>query len=311
MSDLRILAVGKNIIVFFTATLIGGCGSGLSPSVTQSLSASWMAPDATKADLLYVSDQAKNGLYVFTYPQGKPEGILTGFNSPTGLCADRAGHIFALNGYGAEVVEYAHGGKNPMATLSDSGEYPSGCSVDPTTGNLAVANYTSTTGGPGSISIYAHAKGNPQKYKSSNIHYFYFCGYDDSGNLFLDGTNNGLFVLAELAKGKTTFTEITIHQSITTPGNVQWDGKHVAVGDQANPVVYQFTVRSGKAANSGSTTLTGSNGIVQFWIQGTSIIGPVSHNANVMIWNYPAGGNPKKTISPMGDPIGAAVSLAQ
>jgi DNA-binding beta-propeller fold protein YncE len=270
-----------------------------------------MAPDATRAPLLYVSDQAKNGVFVFSYPGGKPKGVLTGFNSPTGLCADSAGHLFALNGFGADIIEYAHGGKSPIATLGDTGEYPSGCSVDPTTGNLAVANYKSTTGGAGDISIYSGAKGTPKKYKDSKIQYFYFCGYDDSGDLFLDGTNNGLFVLAELAKGKTTFTEITVSQTISVPGNVQWDGEHVAVGDQANPVVYEFTVKSGKATNAGSTTLTGSNGIVQFWIQGSNIIGPVSHDGNVMFWKYPAGGNPKKTISPLGDPIGAAVSLAK
>lgn len=314
MGRLRILIRTGNVTAFLTAILIGGCGSGsssLSPALSTQPGVSWMAPDAQHSDLLYVSDQDKNALYVFSYPQGKPKGVLAGFNSPTGMCADAAGHIFALNGFGADIVEYAHGGSKPIATLTDTGEYPSGCSVDPTTGNLAVANYKSTAGGAGDIVIYAHAKGTPKKYTDTKIQYFYFCGYDDRGNLFLDGTANGQFAFAELPEGKTALKGIGVSQAISTPGNVQWDGKHVAVGDQSNPVVYQFTVKGSTATKAGSTTLTSSTGIVQFWIQGANIVGPVSSDESVMFWKYPAGGNPTKTISPLGAPIGAAVSLAQ
>ena len=42
--------------------------------------------------------------------------------------------------YERKVSEYAHGGKKPIEDLSDPPYLPFGCSVDPPTGNLAVAN---------------------------------------------------------------------------------------------------------------------------------------------------------------------------
>jgi hypothetical protein len=46
-----------------------------------------------------------------------------------------------------------------------------------------------------------------------------FCGYDNHGDLFVDGKDsNGAFVLAELSKGSQTFTVIAVSQSIVAPG---------------------------------------------------------------------------------------------
>ena len=58
------------------------------------------------------------------------------------------------------ILEFAHGGTQPIATLLGVRcEFPNGCSVDPTTGNLAVTNYSSNPAGPGSIAIYTGARG--------------------------------------------------------------------------------------------------------------------------------------------------------
>lgn len=272
---------------------------------------SWIEPAAKRSDLLYVTDQGTMDVYVFSYPQGTLEGTLTGFDEPSGLCTNKTGDVFVVNAFGQNIIEYAHGGTSPIATLSDPGEFPSGCSVDPTTGNLAVTNYCtgSSCAGAGSLSIYASASGSPKLYADLEISHFDFCGYDKNGNLFLDGTRkNGAFAFAELPAGKSKLRNITLNQSIVSPGNVQWDGTYVAVGDNKAGVVYQFTVSKNLGTKAGSTRLRGSKNIVQFWIESVTIIGPNSDAANVQFWNYPAGGRATKTITGLTRPIGATVS---
>jgi hypothetical protein len=280
-------------------------------------SPSWMSPDARKKELLYVSSALTDDVYVYTLPGGKLSGTLTGFQLPYGLCSDKKGNVWVVNDGDAEVVEYAHGGTTPIATLSDPGVYPYGCSVDPTTANLAVTNAYTTGSGAGSVSIYTDAKGTPTTYQDSAIFYFRFCGYDDKGNLFVDGWNQAesQVELAELHKGKTTFKSIALNQSIENPGGVQWDGKYIAVGDVDKSVIYQT---SGDKV-VGTTTLSGADFVNQFWVapgtkdhpQGAKVVAPSeSGSAGVGIYAYPAGGEPAKTID-VSEPFGATISKAR
>lgn len=325
---MKISDFGRYVIGYGAAAVsLAGCGGSGSPNSgpgampqSQAMSKyaeharSWMLPEAKSEDLLYISDQKKSYVYVYSYPHGKLVGTLTGFDVPVGLCADKAGDVFIPNGFGADIVEYAHGGKSPIATLSDSGESPSGCGVDPKTGNLAVANYCSSScKGPGSVAIYVDAEGSPTQYTDPDISNVYFCGYDTKGNLFLDGTQSSAFAFAELRSGKGTFTKIKLKQTIQTPGNVQWDGAEVAVGDIKGGVIYQFTIRGKSGTEVGSTPLTGSSYVTQFWIQPPNVIGPniYSSGGNVLFWKYPAGGSPTKTIAGLSLPAGATVSLAK
>jgi hypothetical protein len=272
---------------------------------------SWMAPEARNMNLVYISDQATQDVYAYSYPQGALEGTLTGFQYPSGECVDKTGDVFISN-FSNNIIEYAHGGTNPIATLSDPNYYPSGCSVDPASGNLAVATYQFKSKGPGTISIYANATGAPTQYKDAHIAHMYFCGYDDKGNLFVDGTTrSGAFAFAELPSGKNAFTNIALNQPIASPGNVQWDGKYVAVGDQLGSAIYQFAITNNHGTEAGATPLTGSGQVVQFWIQSPNVIAPTANSSTVGIWKYPAGGSPTMTIDGLTDPIGATVSLAK
>ncbi len=109
--------------------------------------------------------------------------------------------------------------------------------------------------------------------------------------------------------------------TIHFPGDVQWDGKYVAVADQEcsgfissySTCIYQTTGAGGKIV--GKTPLTGSGDILNFWIDGNTVIGPIWDDEGyntVPFWKYPAGGKPTKTLKKgFGDPAGAAVSVAQ
>lgn len=305
------------------ATLEGCGGSQINPSApTQSVAESkvganpdhrrsWMAPDAAPQDLLYVSDLATYDVNVYSYPGGKMKGRLTGFGGPEGECVDATGHVFITNFGASNILEYAHGGTSPIATLNDPGYYPVGCSVDVTTGNLAVANYVTTSGaGQGGVVIYKQAKGSPKIYTEPKIVSMSFCGYDDAGNLFVDGlTSDNAFAFAELSSGGTSLKNIVLNQKIGVPGGIQWDGSHVTVGDRSTNVIYQFTITGTNGKKAGSTHLTGASEVNQFWIDGLRVIGSDPVAGNVKFWNYPTGGSSAKTITGLVQPVGATVSL--
>ena len=267
-------------------------------------------PAARSAALLYVSDTITSNVYVFSYPNGALTQTLTGFSDPAGECVDSGGDVFVSNTGASNILEYAHGGSMPIATLKDPNFFPVGCSVDPMTGNLAVTNFPASSSGQGDVVIYKHAKGRPAgHFASSKMSEMVLCGYDDSGNLFVDGLSQAsAFEFAELRKGGTKLVSITLNQGIQNAGGVQWDGAHVAVGDQTTNTVYQFAISGNHGRAVGSTSLGGATQVFQFWIDGSKIIGPDSGAADVGIWRYPAGAAAIKTISGLYAPLGAAVS---
>jgi hypothetical protein len=276
---------------------------------------SWMLPNAKKKDLLYISDSfpyGSNDVVVYSYPKGKLVGKLTGFNEPSGECVDKTGNVFITNFGASEILEYAHGGTSSIKTLDDSGYYPLGCSIDPTTGNLAVTNRLSTSFTAGDVAIYPKASGTPTSYTAPNFYYYEYCGYDNLGNLYIDGTTKASGLeYAELASGSSTFSNLALNQEIGFPGAVVWHGSHLAIGDQSAAVIYEFSISGSQGTKVGSTPLTGSKDVVQFWIQGNRVIGPDAGLKDVGYYKYPAGGSPTKTITGLGEPVGATVSQAK
>ena len=76
-----------------------------------------------------------------------------------------------------------------LKTLSVPNEFPASCAVDRKTGDLAVSNIESTSG-PGNIMIFKNGSGSGTPYSSASIYQYFFAGYDESGNLFFDGTDD-------------------------------------------------------------------------------------------------------------------------
>lgn len=262
---------------------------------------SWMAPGAASQDLLYVANSTT--VAVYTYPGGRHVGTLKHFYDPQGECVDKSGDVFVTNFGGGQIFEYAHAGTRRVATLNSPAAGPIGCSVDATTGSLAVSAFG------GIVAIYKNARGKPTSYTDAQITKFYWCAYDDAGNLFVDGQDSGSgFRFAELPKGGRTFVDITLNQAIGWPAGVQWHGGRVAVGDQNSPVVYEFKV-SGKRGRKVDSTSLGSRAeyVKQFWIQKLTLIAPneyatgkgskVKVHFNTLYFKYPAGGRATKVIT--------------
>ena len=197
---------------------------------THGASGPWHVVDAAgsrfRESLLYVLDQHE--VTVYKYPQGKLVGKLKNKNLylADGACVDMKGDVYVAN-YGTDqLFEYRHGGKDLVRTIRPP-VGSTGCTVDPATGNLAVA-------GNSGLVVYKRARGEPTVYTNSAFEAYYYCGYDDQGNLFVDGYNqpgSGHTILAELPQGGSTLQPISLNQVIQWPGQVQWDGKHLTVED--------------------------------------------------------------------------------
>lgn len=306
------------------ASLFAACAGQESPINvdTGGITSAPVTPGTTtsKQDLLYVSDESTNDVYVYTYPQGVLTQTLTGFSTPQGECADAHQDVYITEFSPPHIVEYQHGGTSALKTLVDPDMYPIACAVDSVTGNLAVGNFRHAGGGPGSVSIFNGATGTPTVFSYPDVLISVFAlAYDDKGNLFIDGFNpNGDFALAELAKGAPKFKRLRLNQKIGYPGGVQFDGKYVVVGDEATPIVYQFKIRGKRAKKVGSMSLASSNEVFQFFIlrqksssNGASLIAPSLYPPSVEFYPYPAGGTATKTITGQVMPLGVVVSKGQ
>jgi hypothetical protein len=264
-----------------------------------------MAPEAKGEDLLYVSD-GNGAVFVFAYPSGKFVGQLSGgFRSPNGLCSDRFGDVFVTDWQYQRVLEFAHGGTSPIKTFWYYNWAPADCSVDPVTGNLAVANLDSYA-----VFIYSKAQGNPQIYVAPGI--VLDCAYDGQGNLFA-----GLFrarlrnppKVAELPRGSSQFRTIKLSRAIFYAEAIRWDGSLMAINDGKN--VYRVRFSGSKATIVGVTPMYGSKFIYAIWIQGRTLIGADINGADVGFWAYPAGGPMlKEIIGLFSSPSGVTVSVS-
>jgi hypothetical protein len=288
-------------------SMLAACGASTQIAPAGAASAlSWVAPASKSDNLLYVSDLGANSVDIYTYPGGTLVGTLHDFGSVAGLCVDKGGQVFVVDEAGPAVDVYAHGGSSQVGQLKATGA-PYGCAVDPTTGNLALTNLSSYL--YGTISVYPKAKGNPKELKDSQVNSTYFCGYDDEGNLFIDGNDRtGDNIFLELPKKSGTFKLFKLGANFVKPGGVQWDGTYVAVGDQGAGMIYRMNRSTGTVAHT--VTLKSGTTVEQFWISGSTLVGPnAQSDGPVGLWHYPAGGSPTKSLTGFYYPIAAAVSL--
>jgi hypothetical protein len=312
------------------AALLAGCGGSQPPIGWQNAlpqspataahaehGGSWMLPGAKKGDLLYITGGC-GGTCVLSYPVGKLVGSLSaGFD---GLCSDKNGDVFLTNG--PNVLEYAHGGTSPIQTLSLPAIFTIACSVDTTTGDLAVTFDCSSSCGPGpAVGVFQDARGIAQIYADSDLD-MYYCGYDKKSNLFIDGFNGQQFGFAELPRGSNVFTNITLDKNVGNPGQVQWDGKYVTVegGEGAqSAAIYRVEVSRSTGRVVGTTRLGGlRRNAENSWIQDSMVVVPYArphgeHSNRVGLWKYPAGGRVTNVLKDIGHPAnfsGVTVSVA-
>jgi len=262
---------------------------------------SWIDPAAQSGDLLYVTNS--NGtVTVYSYPQGKLVGTLSGFVQPYGACSDKSGNVYITDYSSTNITEFAHGATKPKRTIKDPSYSPQGCAVSPLSGALAVANYCQPdTRYPGNLSVYPKAKGYPHAYTVQDFYYYYFTAYDSSGNAYVNGQFSVYgqnYEFAVLPK-KGQLRQIILPVTLGFPGGIAWDGQYVVLGDQSSDKIYQFTIANQQATLANTITLDGVAYNGQFAIDGSTLVMPNQTNStsNVLFYNYPAGGSPTLTIT--------------
>jgi hypothetical protein len=292
------------------AAYIGGC-SGL-PAAPGG-PASRMGADANTKDLLYVTNYTM--VDVFSYPQGELEGELTGFSSASGSCTDSKANVYIADYNENTIVEYAHGGTQPIRTLRVPGSGPSSCAVDPGSGDLAVTVAGTVTGVGADLAIYRKAKGRPKIYADPAISGYAYCAYDNAGNLFVDGTPaSGYgydFELAELPRQAKSLEAVNLEGGVSWEGGLQWDGQYLVVGQPVRPEIQHYSISGGYGTLVGTTVLTGAYDARQFILAGKKAIVVNLYYVHqyvamwdLLVFNYP-GGNETQEILDSGTPVGS------
>lgn len=326
----RFLATGAAIAVAgCTAGSVSGDLLSLPPEIAQTLGRdgisqahhirddiSWVDPTAKHSDLLYISDEGSNAVYIYSWPQSRLVGKLANISYPQGECANAAGDVFFTSvspPYGSYVFKYRHGAIKSLMRVDDPGFFASGCAVDPRTGNIAVTNLETFKFYYGSLNLYTSTGKMIAQYGNGNLLYYFFCGYDARGNLYVDGAGDynpfDVFQAAELPAGSNQLTIINLNQTIDFPGGVQAHGRAVAIGDRDQNVVYEFSINGSTGTKIGTTSLLGGKQVLQFWIEGHRIIGPSAGTRTVRDWPFPGGGTGVRIGSRFTDPVGAAISV--
>jgi len=287
------------------AVLPAGCG-GSQPLVApvgmpQSYAAaphahvgSSMLPEASGKDLLYVATDTGR-VYVTTYPEGKEVGHIDFYPyfAPDGACADASGNVWITGGY---LAEFAHGGTKPIKTRENGAPPYRGCAVDPTTGDVAAASRVQPE-----VVVWSERSNRPKVYRVASASFDY-CGYDDRGNLFVDGVGYGAFLLLELPKGGHKLERLTFGKKVSSPGEVQWDGRYMTIQEAAPPAyIYQVKVLGTTVSVVNTIRFADKKAAKQSWIQGRTVLIPHSTTnrffANALgLFPYPAGGRAVESL---------------
>jgi DNA-binding beta-propeller fold protein YncE len=272
-----------------------------------------MLPEASSEDLLYVTNYSN--VLVFAYPQGQLVGELKNFFSNAGACVDSKGDVFIVNEHPEAVYEYAHGGTKRIATLVDKKAGSIGCSINPVTGDLAVSGVSSY------VDIFKQAKGKPISVLDRRMWYGSFVTYDDTADLFFLGLKNpkGGPRLSEMLSGSKHFTNIKADAYMYDEGGIQWNAGYLTtvsyIDSTKTTAIGQFQVTGQKAHEVSVTPLETAYIVLGYFIDGETIVVPNLGNTgknNVLLYDYPAGGEPTETITQPGfTPRGVVVSPAQ
>jgi hypothetical protein len=224
------------------ASAFTACGEAtLSPqrSSLEPLSAQPM----TRSVLIYTGDS--QGVGIYDYASGTRVGEITHLK-PEGMCVDKKGDVYIAAAQEGDVKEFARGGTQPISKYKTTGT-AIGCAVD-ADGDVAVTDSSTYDGyGPGYVCTWKGGMGSSTCYASTKACYFMWpAGYDDKGNLFVEGVplgadsegaRPGAFTktaVCALLRGSTRLATVTLKgATITSPSSLSWDGKYIELSDES------------------------------------------------------------------------------
>src|ERR1700722_11940217 len=302
---MRISSFGRyGLTSCVVVAILAGCG-GLQPPIgapglmPQAHAIVQHAHRGTSGDLVYLSIYGETEVFVYSYPDGKRVGTLTGFNNTVAVCSDSSGDVWVIDSDSrsrSTLLKYAHGGSKPIADLHLD-ERADACSVDPSTGNLAAATLNS------SVAIWKKGKGSPTLFSTSAFFKkVQTIAYDGTGNLYMrsfaSGESGGW-----LPKGRASVTKFYI----TKLGYYGWDGRYFVIGSAyggTGPLTrYKLHNGNGEPVGKVSVKLC-APGLAppSFSIAGSALALScgVDETNSMNYYTYPKGGKPIKLFVPEG-----------
>ena len=247
---------------------------------------------ATSQDLLYLV--GLRGIFFYSYdPDLKRVGEIN-IAHAGGLCVDMQNNVWVADTTRSRMVEYAHGGTTPIATLTDSNAVPYACAVDPATGDLAVVR---AVGQVADVAVYTNGQGTPKIYRDPNIPVIYSLTYAGGSNLLIDGIQDlraPPYFLDLLPSGGSEFQQVGTYKRLID--QIQSDGKDVLASTNSNLIYRLYDYKMEPPAISISAGYC-----FKYFVFRTSVF--VNHRKRaicdeVQIYKYPNGGSPQRTLTP-------------
>lgn len=237
----------------------------------------------------FLSDFDLGDVLSFQYPKhDSSTATITGLSSAQGMCSETGSKDYwVTTTEGA--TEFKAGSTKPVTSVSESTGDSAGCGVSDK-GDLALSIISG-----GEVDVFKGGKGTPTTYEDG-LEETFFTNFDSKGDLFVDGfTDEGGVGVAEMPAGKTTFSAITLSNTVEFPGNIQYDGKYVTVNDQEGFAVYQYTISGTTGTLEGTVSYSGAEDCDQDWIDGKLLICP--NISDGLIYSYPKGGAALATLT--------------
>ena len=172
--------------------------------------------------------------------------------------------------------------------------------MDPTTGNLAVANSQDN------IAIYPGAGGTPTYYSTATlVNRPNSITYDAAGNAYFSGVSRKL---GWLPKGASKVANFELKPKSPKHGPIRWDGQYltVLVPAGSHEEVWRYELSGASARRIGSIELDCCMG--DYAIYGSILAATLPESNSVSVSRYPAGGKGYLGIAGVVDPSHIAVT---
>lgn len=268
-----------------------------------------------KGGYAYISDYGSNNVYVYNISQssgafGSEVGSTnSGISGPQGMCASKKGEAWVANTNDSNLLGYKGGSTTSNASLTDTGEYPAGCSVDKK-GDVAVSNIcNSTSCGPGDVAVFKGGTGSPTAITCPNLRRYYFIAYDKQDNIWVDGEDSSyVTALCEIKAGSSSGTAISLNVTPEFPGGVTVGGKDIGVLDQDTDTIDLYTISGTSGTEVGTVSLSGASDPVQDFLDKKFVLASNAGEGSTCSWAYPAGGSDVSCATGFSEPIGVAVA---
>jgi DNA-binding beta-propeller fold protein YncE len=194
---------------------------------------------------IYVSDIMADvvSIYPLHGHNQKRIGQIAGLRDPLGMTVDKKGNLYIADGY--DILIYSAGSSPTLkSTLVEGGYGPHDVAVDEKNGDVAVANEGYFSSGGGGISFYHRGVTTPYKTVTDpSFPNLLYDGFDDSGNLYLDGFTGvaGVPVFGEISAGGKSIKSIRVSIGAGSgiyPGTITIDEKNdmIILSPQLNTI---------------------------------------------------------------------------